>query len=115
MVLKMEIYGLKSSGAAFREKLTGLLNDIGYTPFKANPDVWMTLEIRPYGTEYYEYVLCYVDDVLSISCNPMITIEGFNIMFKLKDDKSEPPDIYLGAFLEQVETQGGTKCWSMLP
>ena len=35
-------------------------------------------------------------------------------MFKLKDDKSEPPDIYLGAFLEQVYKQGRTKCWSML-
>ena len=35
-------------------------------------------------------------------------------MFKLKDDKSEPPDIYLGAFMEQVETQGGTKCSSIL-
>ena len=43
----------------------------------------------------------------------MRTIEGINRMFKLKDDKSDPPDIYLGALLEQVETQGGTKCWSM--
>ena len=35
-------------------------------------------------------------------------------MFKLKDDKSDPSYIYLGTFLEQVETQGGTKGWSML-
>ena len=40
----------------------------------------------------------------------MRTIEGIKSILKLKDDKSEPPDIYLGAFLEQVETQGGTKC-----
>ena len=44
----------------------------------------------------------------------MRTIEGTKSMFKLKDDKSDPPEIYLGAFLEQVETQGGTKCLSML-
>ena len=35
-------------------------------------------------------------------------------MFKLKDDKDEPPDIYLRSLLEQVETQGGTKCWLIL-
>ena len=91
-----------------------LLNDIGYTPSKSDPDVWMKAAIRPDGTEYYKYFLCYVDDVLDISCNPMRTIEVIKSMFKLKDDKVEPPEIYLGAFLEQVETQGGTKCCSML-
>ena len=43
----------------------------------------------------------------------MRTIEGIKIIFKLKDDKDEPPDIYLGALLEKIETQGGTKCWPM--
>ena len=73
----------------------------------------MRATIRPDGTEYYKYVLCYVDDVLAISCNPMRNIEGIKNMLKLKYDKSDPADIYLGAFLEQFETQGGTKCWSM--
>ena len=61
---------------------------------------------------HYEYVLCYIDYVLDIRCNFMRTIESIKIMFKLKDDKSEPPYIYLGVLMEQVETQGGTKCWS---
>ena len=39
VVVKMALYGLKSSGAAFREKLTELLNNIGYTPSKVDPDV----------------------------------------------------------------------------
>ena len=59
-------------------------------------------------------VICYIDDFLDISCNPTKTIEGINIMFKLKDYKAEPPRIYLGEFLEQIETQGGTKFCSML-
>ena len=73
----------------------------------------MRATIGPDGTEYYTHVICYVDDVLAISCNPMRNIESIKSIFRLKDDKVEPPDIYLGAFLEQVETQGGTKCWSM--
>ena len=113
MVVKMAICGLKSSGADFRAKLESLLNDIGYTPYKADPDVWMIPAIKSDGTENYEYALVYVDNVLVISCVPMKKIEGIKYVFKLKGDKLEPPDVYLGASLEQVETRVKTKCWSM--
>ena len=39
MVVKMALYGLKSSGAAYRAKLAGLFNYIEYTPYKSDPDV----------------------------------------------------------------------------
>ena len=42
-------------------------------------------------------VLCYVDDVLAISDMPMITMDGIRNVFKLKDDKAEVPDVYLGS------------------
>ena len=42
-------------------------------------------------------VLCYVDNVLSILSTPMKTIEVIKAVFKLKGDKSEVPDMYLGA------------------
>ena len=58
-------------------------------------------------------VLCYVYDVLTISDMPMRTMDGIRSIFKLKDDKAEVPDVYLGAMLSQVETETGTKCWSM--
>jgi hypothetical protein len=76
MIVKMALYGLKSSGAAFRAKLAGLLHDIGYKPSDADPDVWLRPAVKPDGTEYYEMVLCYVDDVLAIGSNPMRTIDG---------------------------------------
>ena len=66
----------------------------------------MRVAIIPDGMEYYKYVLCYVDDVLAIIYNPMRTIEIIKRMFKLKDDKIEPPDTFLGALLDQVEMQG---------
>ena len=71
MVVKMVLYGLRSSGEAFRSKLESLLHDIWYTPFKADPDVWMRPAIKSYGTEYYKYALVYVDNVLVIRCVPM--------------------------------------------
>ena len=55
--------------------MASLLYDIGYTPSKADPDVWMRPEIKLNGTEYYKYALIYVDDVLVISCVPMKKIE----------------------------------------
>ena len=36
-------------------------------------------------------------------------------MFKLKGDKADVPDMYLGASLAIVETPNGNKCWSMSP
>ena len=51
--------------------------------------------------------------MLAISDIPMRTMNGIRSVFKLKDDKAEVPDMYLGASLFQVETETGTKCWSM--
>ena len=109
----MDLNGLKSSGAAIRVKLASLLHDIGYTPSTADPDVWMRLAIKSDGTEYYGYALVYVEYVLVISYVPMKTIKGIKCVLKLEWYKAEPPDMYLKASLEQVETKGGTKCWSM--
>ena len=85
MIVKMALYGLKSSGAAFRAKLDGLLHDIGYTPSKLDPDVLLRPAVKPDGAEYYEMVLCYIDDVLAISNMPTRTMDGIRSVFKLKD------------------------------
>ena len=93
------LYDLKSSGAAFRALLAKTLHDIGYTPSLSNQDVWLLPAVKANGFEYYEVILCYVDDVLSISHDLMKTMNGIRANFTLKDDKVEKPDIYLGASL----------------
>ena len=113
MIIKRALYGLKSSGAAFRAKLADCIWDMGYRPSKADPDVWLKPATKANGHKYYEMILCYVDDVISISEKPMRAIEGIQSIFKLKGDKAEIPDMYLGAGIEQVETASGTKCWTM--
>ena len=113
MIVKMALYGLKSLGASFRAKLAVLLHDIGYTPSKAYPDVRLRPSVNRYRAAYYEMVLCYVDDVHAISKMPMRTMDGIRSVFKLKDNKAEVPDVYLGTTLSQVETETRTKCWQM--
>ena len=40
MIVKKALYGLKGSGAAFRAHLAEKLQDIGFIPTHAEPDVW---------------------------------------------------------------------------
>ena len=112
MVIKKALYGLKSSGAAFRAHLAETLYDLGYKSTKGDPDVWIRPATKPNGFEYFEMVLVYVDDILCISDKPEATMDGIKATFKLKDDKVEKPDNYLGAQLTQ-KIVGGIECWAM--
>ena len=67
MIIVRALYGLKSSGAAWRAKFAESLKGIGYTPSESDPDVWLKQEIKPNGSMYYKYMLVYVDNVLHIA------------------------------------------------
>ena len=80
------VYVLSSSGVAFRALLAEVLHDLSYIPSKIYPAVFMWQAVKNNGFRYYEYVLCYVDDVICISDNPSATMFGLKETFKLKDD-----------------------------
>ena len=112
MIIKKALYGLKSSGAAFRTHLAETLHDIGFKPTKADPNVWIRLAVKPDGSEYYEYIMCYVDDILSVSLDAKSILRSLQGQFKLKGDKIEPPDMYLGAQFWTMQV-GGNDGWFM--
>ena len=62
MMAVWELYGLKSSGAAFRSFLVETLEFLNYLPYDAEPDVCMSPYVKPDGYQYCEYVLCYVNN-----------------------------------------------------
>ena len=64
MLITRALYELKTSIASFRYYLAQTLYELGYTPTKAYPDVWLQKYVKADGFQYYEMVLCYVDDVL---------------------------------------------------
>ena len=113
LIITRALYGLKSSGAVFRALLAETLSDLGYKPSYADQDVWMRPAVKSDGTKYYEYVLCYVDDVLCISANPAITMNGIRRDFKLKGNKAEEPTMYLGAGISKMTNDSGDTCWAM--
>lgn len=114
MLIVRALYGLKSSGAAFRSFLADTIYELGFIPSKADPDVWMRPAIKEDGFKYWEYLLIYVDDCLCVSHAPekvLKRIQGEG--FTLKDGKMEPPDTYLGATLTTMTNDEGTECWAM--
>ena len=50
--------------------------------------------------------MCYVNDILSVSLDAISVLRSLQRQFKLKDDKVEPPDVYLGAQLGTIEVRG---------
>ena len=113
MIVVRALYGLKSSGAAFRAFLADHLSDLGFTPTYADPDVWMRPAIKDNGFKYWEYVLCYVDDLLAISDNPSNVMKSIESKFRLKGDKAEKPETYLGGEMSEMDNADGDPCWAM--
>jgi hypothetical protein len=41
MIMRKALYGLRTSGVAFRAHLAETLYDLSYAPTRADPDVWI--------------------------------------------------------------------------
>ena len=54
------LYGTRSGGACWHDKLLDILHQIGFKPSKAYPNIWMKLSKD--GT-HYEYIAVYVVDL----------------------------------------------------
>jgi hypothetical protein len=109
MVITKALYGLKSSGAAFRSLLAEQLDNIGYTASRGDPDVWLRPTMKG-DRKYYEYVLVYVDDLLVVSFNPMQTMDELRQTFKFKEGSIKTPDSFLGAQLN-INTNDNRNYW----
>ena len=52
-IVVQALYGLKSSGAAFRAHLAGCMHDMGYVSCPADPDLWLKEQTDWKGRKYY--------------------------------------------------------------
>jgi Reverse transcriptase (RNA-dependent DNA polymerase) len=90
-VIVRSLYRLKSAGAAFRAVLAQLLQDLGYTSSKADPDVWMHKAVRTDGHKYHEMLSVYVDDILALGHHVTECIQEITEYFKAKDGSINHP------------------------
>ena len=65
LIIVKALYGLRSSGKRFNERISDTLRDIGFWPSRADNEVWM----REYNG-HYEYLCLYVDDLAVMAENP---------------------------------------------
>ncbi len=85
---------------------------MGYKPI----DVWLQPALKPDGSKYCNYILCYVDKVLCILTDPKKSKQRIKEDFKLKEDKILELDVFLGATMAKMSLKNVKMCWtSMLP
>ena len=75
------------------------LDVIGFNSSIVDPDVWFSPATKVDDEHYYEFILVYVDNLLAISQDEVSVIREVTEKFKMKKDKKEPPEIYLGGKL----------------
>ena len=112
VIVVKALYGLKSSGAAFRAHLAEKLDDMGFKSTIADPDVWRRPAVKPDGEAYFEYILVYVDNILCISHSPREPLMEIHQDLKFKKNKIEPPDMYLGGRLK-LRSLNGRPVWTL--
>jgi hypothetical protein len=99
------LYGLKSSGKRWHDRLHNVLTDLGFKPSMADEDIWM----KDMG-DHYEYIAVYVDDPRITSKNPETIIESLEsklVNFKLKGTR--PLEFHLGC--DYFHEEDGTLCY----
>ena len=116
MKIVWALYGLKTSGAAWRNMLAGTIWEMGFIPTKADPDVEWHRASKPNGFEYYKLLLVYVNNILALSHQPKLLIDYLNKIYEVKAESIGEPKLYLGANLGKFIIPGdpsGQEYWSM--
>ncbi len=112
MIIARALYGLKSSGAAWRSTLAQTMEALGYRSTQADPDVWIKRASKRDGSDYYKLMLIYVDDVLHIAEDPGEAMQKIGKVYRLKDGTGET-ERYLGGNIERVQTGDDSIAWSL--
>ena len=69
MIVYKALYGLRTSGRQWHERLATCLRDMGFSPCIAEPDIWMQEK-----NGLWEYIAVYVDDLAIISKDPQAIV-----------------------------------------
>ena len=109
------LYGMKSSGNAWRLHFANVLDKVlNFKQCYADNDVWYRPSIKEDGTTYYQYICIYVDDILISSHNPKQTMDVIGEHFELKSGSVGPPSMYLGTDVKlRKDSQGIPQFWNL--
>jgi hypothetical protein len=95
VIITHALYGLYSSGKAWRDHMVATLQDFGYSSCKADLDVWMWPKMKPDGFQYWSYILVYTDDLLVVDHEPKVIMDYMASQYTLKPGSVKEPETYL--------------------
>jgi hypothetical protein len=111
IIIVHALYGLKSSGAQWREHVAQTLWNGEFMSCKADPDLWLKPATKPDGSKIYEYVLCCMDDCQGL--DPPGFMDYLRTVYTLKDGTVQEPETYLGADVRRYKLSNGQKAWAI--
>jgi Reverse transcriptase (RNA-dependent DNA polymerase) len=91
LVIIKTLYGLWTSRLCWHEHFAVCLQDMGFTPSKAKPNIWM----HPSG-DAYEYIGTYVNDLAIFAHNPGEIANILQTKYKFKLKGTGPITFHLG-------------------
>ena len=103
LVIFKALYGLRTSGLRWHERLADCLREMGFKPSKAEPDIWMKRV-----DDHYEYVGVYVDDLAIVSQDSNKIIDKLTTKYKFKVKGTGPISFHLGC--DFFRDEDGTLC-----
>ena len=69
---------------------------------------------KPGRTDFYEYIILYVEDVLCIINKPQEVINCIKKFFLMQPGSIEKPDIYIGAKVSKIVIPSGVVAWTLI-
>ena len=106
------LYGRKRAGTDYWRHVQYAMDEMGFESCKAEPDVWFSSAMKDDGRDYYQYVLLYTDDILTIMQNPEDFIRhdiGKRVV--VKPNSIGPPTKCLGNKVSYVTLENVQSAW----
>jgi Reverse transcriptase (RNA-dependent DNA polymerase) len=104
LLIDKALHGLRSSGLWWHQRFADVFRDIGFTPSKAEADIWMRE-----GDGAYEYIAVYVDDLLIAARNPEAIVQTLQEIHRIKLKSVGQLTYHLGC--DYFREKDGTLCY----
>ena len=93
LIIHKALYGTRTGGAPWHDKLFNTLQHMGFQPKKADPDIWM----KPTDDgQAYDYIAVYVDDLCVASKDHGKIYQTLKNKYKFELQGDGPLDYHLG-------------------
>ena len=98
LLVHKALYGLRTSGVRWHERLADCLRGMGFVPCRAEPDIWMRDKL-----DHWEYIGTYVDDLAIASKDPKSIVDTLTDKYRFKLKGTGPISYHLGCDFARVE------------